>query len=101
MTAKVLSKSPKINETVNVEVFATEKLSHVSYTVIGRGAILKANSVQVSNKKNAVFSFKATFQMMPKAKLVVYYVREDGNMISDHLDIEFSQELINRVSIFY
>lgn len=42
----------------------------------------------------------ATFDMIPKANLIVYYIQY-GRLISDQLEIEFRSDLPNFVSIFY
>lgn len=36
--------------------------------------------------------------MVPKANLIVYYIRPDGEIVSDRLKIEFDNELQNFVS---
>lgn len=36
--------------------------------------------------------------MVPKANLIVYYIREDGEIVSDQITIEFGDELQNFVS---
>lgn len=37
--------------------------------------------------------------MVPKASLIVYYIRPDGEIVSDQLKIEFGDELQNFVSV--
>lgn len=44
-----------------------------------------------------VFNFLASFAMVPKAQLIVYYMK-DGEIISDTIDVEFGEELHNFVS---
>lgn len=39
--------------------------------------------------------------MIPKAQLVVYYLSHDGEIISDRVEIEFGNELINHVRVTF
>lgn len=95
--ARVKTVKPKINEDVLVEVMGTEEFSKISYLVVARGVVVLADSVSVVGGSSATFNFKANFQMIPKSNLIVYYVRKDGDMISDHVAIEFSKEFVNFV----
>lgn len=73
-------------------------MSQITYQVLGRGDVIVSKSLPVygSNKYN--FRFLGSFAMVPKATLVVYYIREDGEIISDHVKIELGDELNNFVS---
>lgn len=42
----------------------------------------------------------ATFSMVPKAQVIVYYLK-DGEVVSDKLEIEFNDELQNTVIYNY
>jgi CD109 antigen len=89
-----------INEDVLVEVYATEKLTSLAYNVMGRGVLTLADTFDVSNDHNTTFKFKGTFDMIPKADILVYYVRPDGELISDKIEIKFSNQLRNFVRSF-
>lgn len=97
--ARVKIVKPKINDDVLVEVMGTEEFSKISYLVVARGVVVLSDSVSGEGGSSVTFSFKANFQMVPKASLIVYYVRKDGDMISDHVAIEFSKEFVNFVRI--
>lgn len=56
--------------------------------------------LQVPDTNIQSFKFLATFAMVPKAKLIVYYLN-DGEIVSDHMDIEFGEDLQNFVSIYF
>lgn len=68
---------------------------------MGRGDVIITRTVQVPNSKSFNFRFLASFAMVPKASLIVYYIRDDGEIISDRLKISFGDELQNFVSLFY
>lgn len=49
-------------------------------------------------QKTVSWRFLATYAMAPTAHVVVQYVRDDGEVIADALDIELSGVLQNFVS---
>jgi CD109 antigen len=77
---------------------ATEKIKSIVYQVLGRGDVLVSKSIDVPDRKTQVFKFLANFLMVPKADLIVYYIRADGEIVSDHVEIQFGDELNNFVS---
>lgn len=87
-----------INQEVSVDVVATEEMNQLTYQVLGRGDVIISRTLQVPNSKNFNFRFLGSFAMVPKANLIVYYIRDDGEIISDQLKIEFGDELQNFVS---
>lgn len=90
--------SPNIGDEVSVEIMATEEMKNLVFFVHGRSNVLKSDNLEVQNSKSFNFSFKATKSMMPKSKLLVYYIRDDGEIISDHVEINFGFVLQNTVS---
>lgn len=89
---------PTINQEVSIDVIGTEELNLLTYQVLGRGDVIISRTVQVPNSRTFNFRFLASFAMVPKANLIVYYIREDGEIISDRITIEFGDELQNFVS---
>jgi CD109 antigen len=87
-----------INQDVSIDVIATEEMDQLTYQVLGRGDVIISRTVQVPNSRNFNFRFLASFAMVPKANLIVYYIRPDGEIISDKIKIEFGDELQNFVS---
>lgn len=73
-------------------------MNKLTYQVLGRGDVIISRTVQLPNSKNFNFRFLASFAMVPKANLIVYYIRPDGEIISDQLKVEFENELQNFVS---
>lgn len=88
-----------MNEEVAVKVYSSEELSKMSYFVTRRNQILLSESVEVSNQKDFTFKFVGAFEMIPKAKLLIYYLRSNGDIISETLDMEFKKQLMNKVDL--
>jgi CD109 antigen len=89
----------QVNQDIEIEINSTEPMKYFSYQVIGRGDVVVANTVQVSNKKTYKFRFLATYIMAPTAHVVVFFVKEDGEIVADGLDIELEGSLQNFVSL--
>ena len=68
--------------------------------MISKGDVILARDVKVSDKKEFQIEFTPTAAMVPKANFVVFYITDDGEIVSDSLKLEFGNELRNFVSIF-
>jgi CD109 antigen len=88
----------QVNQDIELEVNSTEPMKYFIYQVIGRGDVVVANTIKLADKKTHNFRFLATYAMAPTAHVVVYYVKEDGEVVADALDIELEGALQNFVS---
>lgn len=93
----LFARSPKINAEITVEVQSTVSMRYLSYQVLGRGDIIVAKTLEIPNLMSHTFTFLASFAMVPKAQVIVHYVKGD-EIISDHLQIDFDNDLQNYVS---
>ena len=96
--AIVLFSSPKLSHVIQVEVLATHPLTMLSMLVIGKGDVIESQNFEVLNSKTYLIEFKPTFAMVPNVEVVVYYITDDGEIISDSVKIEFGNDLKNYVS---
>ncbi|XP_057670871.1 thioester-containing protein 1 allele R1-like [Diorhabda carinulata] len=90
---------PIVNLEVEITVNSTHPMKTLSYILMGRGDVLRTHTFQVENKKQFKFHFIATHAMAPVCHLIVFYVRQDGELIGDALDIEVDGALQNFVDI--
>ncbi|XP_049537268.1 CD109 antigen-like isoform X7 [Anopheles darlingi] len=97
--ARVLTELPTVNEEVVVEVAATVPMKSFTYQLLGRGDVLLSNTVAVPETKTHTFKFRASFSMVPRAKLVVFYIAANGDMVSDSKVITFDSELPNFMKV--
>lgn len=80
-------------------VTSTKNMRTLTYMVVGRGDLLLSRTIQLDNDLVHTFKFMSSFAMVPKAKLVVYYVTEDGEVVSEKTNIEFRSQFQNFVKI--
>lgn len=97
--ASLKTENPKVNHDVEIEINSTVPLKYLSYEVLGRGDILNSGSVEVSMRRTASFRFLATYVMAPTAHVLVYYIRDDGEIVADALDVDLQGTLQNFVDI--
>ncbi|XP_041780453.1 CD109 antigen-like isoform X1 [Anopheles merus] len=97
--AQVLTEMPLVGKDVLVEVTSTSPMKYFTYQLLGRGDVLLSNTIAVPESKTQSFKFPATFAMVPRAKLVVYYIAPNGDMVSDSKVITFDSELQNFMKV--
>lgn len=97
--AKVLTEVPTINKDVTVDVSATVPMKYFSYQVLGRGDVIVGGTIPVPDRTLHTFRFPASFAMVPRAKLVVFFVQDDGELVSDNVEIEFGNDLQNFLKV--
>ncbi|XP_064467079.1 CD109 antigen-like isoform X2 [Ornithodoros turicata] len=88
LQASITTEDPKVGDLVEFSVNATDPLDHIVYEVMGRGDIVFAQTLTVPGLKSYRFSFSATFRMAPKARVLVYYVRKDGEVVADAVNFD-------------
>lgn len=86
---------------MSVEVSCTEKMKHITFQIIGRGDLLMSNTIDVADSVKHTFKFLASFSMVPKATLIVYFITEKGEIVSDKSELKFASEFQNPVSLFF
>jgi CD109 antigen len=91
--------SQKIPQKVKIDVLATKNLNQITYHVIGKGDIIVSETITIPGERSFQFEFMPTMAMVPKASVVVFYITDDGEIISDSLKIEFGNELRNFIDI--
>lgn len=90
---------PEVNREISVQVDSTEPMTHFTYQIIGRGDIIVSKTVEVPSRTSHTFKFLASFAMVPEAALVVYFVRPDGEIVSDKQSIKFRSSFQNFVKL--
>ncbi|XP_013779799.1 CD109 antigen-like [Limulus polyphemus] len=85
----MLTTSPVVGQNAEFQVNATEPISQFVYQVMGRGDIIYAQMVKVPEVSTYNFSFPLNHRMAPKARVIVYYVRDENKeVIADAVNFE-------------
>jgi len=117
LQASLETEKPIVNLDVDVIVNCTEPMKYINYVLLARGMflvthksikklqfflgdVLLTNSFQVDNKKVAKFRFTAVHAMVPVSHLIVYYIKDDGELVGDVVDIEVDVMFDNFVSTY-
>ncbi|KAK4294086.1 hypothetical protein Pmani_033266 [Petrolisthes manimaculis] len=99
LQATLLTQNPKVGGEVLVGLNATQPLVYFVYEVLGRGDVVFAQTLQAHEGKTHTFRFLATTAMAPRARLIIYHMREDGEMVADSLHFGVAGAFQNEVSL--
>jgi CD109 antigen len=84
-------------------VRTNKPIDGATYQIIGKGKILDSKFIKVQNSRSFAFTVKPTVDMLPTANVLVYYIEDSGEIISDFITVEFGNQLKNfvRIEIFF
>lgn len=95
----VLTPRPKMYEQVDFVLTTTSKsASFAVFQVLAKG-LLKMSKLIPLDYGYANFSIIPKFSYTPKAHCIVYFITEDGDLISDSIVLSFDNQFPNFVSI--
>ena len=66
--------------------------------VLSRGSIVVAGSVDAGGARSKMFSLPVQPAMAPNARIVVYYVRADGEIVTDSISFDVDGAFQNQAS---
>ncbi|XP_059154461.1 CD109 antigen-like, partial [Physella acuta] len=90
------STSIKPGDTVLFSAQGTEELPTLTYQILSRGNIVKSGTIKGNNQKSVSFSIVSEPSMAPSARIVVYYVRPDGEVVPDSINFDISGAFNNK-----
>lgn len=99
LQATLLTQNPKVGDEILIGLNATQPLVYFVYKILGRGDILFAQTLQAHKGTTHTFRFLATSSMAPRARLLVYFVTDDGEIVADSLHFAVSGAIKNEVSV--
>eukprot|EP00105_Crassostrea_gigas_P038152 XP_019922300.1 PREDICTED: CD109 antigen-like [Crassostrea gigas] len=85
----------------NFEVQSTEGVEQLTYQILSRGSIVHAESVDGNDQQSFTFSVPLTDKMAPNARIVTYYVRTDGEVVTDSISFNVAGVFQNRVALSF
>lgn len=93
-----ISSRPTLNQDVFVEVQSSHLLQNFTYQVIGHGKVIYAGNVAVPDRTYHVFRFRATFELVPKATVIVYRFKND-EIVATKTEVSIEDDLNNFVKL--
>ncbi|RUS86836.1 hypothetical protein EGW08_005432, partial [Elysia chlorotica] len=84
---------------IDLEVSSTQPLTQLIYQVLSRGRIVKTGTVTSQSQTVQAFSLTTDASMAPNARIVVYYVRADGEIVTDSISFSVDGVFLNKVSV--
>ncbi|XP_070574483.1 CD109 antigen-like [Ptychodera flava] len=82
-------------------VTATEPFTSYFYQVLSRGSIVTEDVVQGAGDEEDTFILDITHEMAPIAQIVVYYMRNNGEMVADSISVTVKNPFENEVSVAF
>ncbi|CAB4054630.1 CD109 [Lepeophtheirus salmonis] len=100
LRSKLITKNPTVGETISIEITSSENIDSLTYLVFGRGKVALAITRKASGTMDNKISFRATSDMSPICRIIIYYVTSiSGEIITDSMDFEVDGILTNFLSI--
>uniref|UniRef100_A0A8C5L2I2 CD109 antigen n=1 Tax=Jaculus jaculus TaxID=51337 RepID=A0A8C5L2I2_JACJA len=93
---KTRHENVKVGLPFELVVSGNKQLKDFSYMVVSRGQL-----VAVGKQNSTTFSLTPENSWAPKACLIVYYVADDGEIISDGLKISIQLNFKNQIKLFW
>nr|ADA77515.1 thioester-containing protein-D [Azumapecten farreri] len=87
------------DKVVDFRVVSTSPIDKLVYQVLGRGSIAVSGAINGNNAKAFPFNVPLNAKMAPNARIVAYYVRADGEIVTDSISFDVSGTFENDVSI--
>ncbi|XP_063414101.1 CD109 antigen-like isoform X2 [Mytilus trossulus] len=96
---RLLNEKPMAGQTISIDVKATEAPEKVFYQMISKGNIVKTGEIPMGGLKQTEFKILITPEMAPKARLIINYVRPDGEIVTDGVTFSVDGIFKNKVSL--
>ncbi|XP_067624053.1 CD109 antigen-like [Eurosta solidaginis] len=97
----VKTQFPKVDSPIEVRLVSSEEFSSFAYVIVGRGNIIYDDIVGVPGEasyRTYTFTFTATYEMMPKAHIFVYFFK-NGKMHYYEATFTVEKQFQNCISI--
>ncbi|XP_060581140.1 CD109 antigen-like isoform X3 [Ruditapes philippinarum] len=88
------SSSLRPGQTATFEIKSTETIPSAVYQVMSRGSVVATGSFNGNN-----FNIPIDAEMAPNARIIVYYVRTDGEVVTDSISFDVDGAFQNQVTI--
>lgn len=74
-------------------------MTELTAQVSSSGEVIVSEMFAVPNSTKYVVKIKPKVTLVSKLNVVIYYITENGEIISDSVSVEYGKELRNKVSL--
>ncbi|XP_070505072.1 CD109 antigen-like isoform X2 [Chironomus tepperi] len=100
LQARLVTEKPLLSEKIKIKVQTTTKIKELIHQVLSGGKILESKHEKFSAATSEhMLTIIPTVFMLPKATVVIYYIAENGEIVSDKIDVEFGNQLLNHINL--
>jgi len=86
------------SKSTTIEIVSTVEVERIDYVIFARNKLQAKGRIKNSKSKSYKFDLHPTFEMIPSAELIAFYVSDNEEIISDRKTLKFEKELKNFVS---
>lgn len=93
-----LTFSPSVNDLLNITVECNELMETLNLVVLGAfGLIHSEKFINSKFQQNFNFNLNVTENMAPVASVIVFYVKEDGRIVSDQFNLKLERNFVSKL----
>uniref|UniRef100_A0A2M4BA09 TEP1-F n=1 Tax=Anopheles marajoara TaxID=58244 RepID=A0A2M4BA09_9DIPT len=90
---------PSLGKDMKFDVCSTKPLKYVAYAVLSRGAVVNGGVVEADDQTCIIITIPSVYAMVPRAKLLVFYMCKDGSVVSSSTTIEYRNIFENNLHL--
>ncbi|XP_063425362.1 CD109 antigen-like [Mytilus trossulus] len=84
---------------LHIIIQVTEKIHYCNYQIFAKGSLVDSGLFNMKMRYSRKHKVSITYAMTPTAKMIVYYVRADGEIVADAVTFSVQDVLKNKVTI--
>ncbi|KAL3881057.1 hypothetical protein ACJMK2_033253 [Sinanodonta woodiana] len=98
---RLLTSNPKVGHQAKFQIQCTALMKKINYLIMSKGATLTRGELDLRFQNKSSFSILMLHEYAPSARIVVHFVREDGEIVADAMDFNVDNIFKNKVSLHF
>ncbi|KAL7015206.1 hypothetical protein ACKWTF_016340 [Chironomus riparius] len=99
LQAQVTSEKISSNDKIVIKVKSNVEISQLFYKVIIKSGLIDSKSVNFSPSKEHALEISFHKLMVSSVQVIIYYITENGEIVSDKVNVEFDTNLPNYINL--
>ncbi|CAC5397368.1 CD109 [Mytilus coruscus] len=84
---------------LHIVIQITERIHYCNYQIFAKGSLVDSGLFKMKMRYSRKHKVSITYDMTPTAKMIVYYVRADGEIVADAVTFSVQDVLKNKVTL--